>query len=253
MITDDDVVYPEMLATLRDLVQKYPGFGMYYGGYDRYYSSAATAAVSKARVGINSLLADFDLGHVRQFTADDFPRAYLQDDFGGGIFWSVGIVRRSIAIEIGGMPDYGSPNMADCGYILLSGSRQGAVFINTSLGYQSIHSDNYSFKDTNFEKFRLGATGFYAWSRERLPAGVYTDELDTLLKNFIARMLVSFFVFVKKNIRQTGFSNASFERCVSECFTIPFMRKWRIKYWIAVYLPFLFPVLVSLKKSIFGK
>jgi glycosyltransferase involved in cell wall biosynthesis len=251
MITDDDPVYPEMLQTLYDLSLEYPGYGMYYGGCDRTYSVAKMAQVSKAKVGTNSQLANLDLNTVRCFSAIDFPLAYLHADFGGGIFWSVGIVKTEIALKIGSMPDYGTPNMADCGFIFLSGSEQGAVFINVSLGYQFIHEDNYSYNNTNFKDFSKGVNGFYEWIKIRLPQNVYNNYLDKKIKDFVARLLVSFFIFVKKNIQQTGNKNDSFEKCVTEAFNIPFMRKWKIKYWIGVYLPFLFPLLVSIKTKFF--
>jgi glycosyltransferase involved in cell wall biosynthesis len=251
MITDDDPVYPEMLQTLHDLSVQYPGYGIYFGGNDRVYFKASMARLSKARVGRNSQLANLDLKTVRQFSAVDFPIAYLQDDFGGGTLWSVGVVKREIALKINGLPDYGSPNMADCAYILLSGSEEGAVFINISLGSQSIHEDNFSYKDANFKGFSAGASGFYEWVKKRLPQKIYTDYLDKKLKDFTARTLVHYFIFTRKNIRRSGYKNDSFNKCVKDTFRVPFMKKWKIKYWSAIYLPFLFPLLVSIKTKLF--
>lgn len=252
MITDDDPVYPEMLQTLYNLSITYPGYGMYYGGNDRFYSNTEVAKIYKSKVGITSQLAYFNLGTVRKFSASDFPLAYLQEDFGGGTLWSTGIVKKEIALAIGGIPDYGTPNMIDCAFVFSAGSQQGAVFINLSLGYQAIHEDNYSFKDSNFTNFSKGATGFYEWVKVRLPQDVYNDNLDKKIKNFVGRMLVSFFIFVKKNTRKTGLNNESFNNCLKETFQIPFMRKWKFKYWIAIYLPFLFPMLISIKKRLFN-
>lgn len=253
MISDDDPVYPEMLETLYDLTLQYPGYGVYYGGNDRLYYKSEMAQLSKARVGKNSQLANLDLGTIRIYSAADFPLAYLQDDFGGGTLWSVGIVKKDIAQKIGGMADYGTPNLADCAYVLLSGSYQGAVFINTSLGSQSIHGDNFTYKDANFKNFSLGANGFYEWVKERLPKNTYDHNLDKKIKDYIARTLVHFFIFTKKNISRTGFANPSFNKCVKETFRVPFMRKWKIKYWIGVYLPFLFPILVSIKTNVLNR
>jgi glycosyltransferase involved in cell wall biosynthesis len=251
MITDDDPVYPEMLQTLYDLSIKYPGYGMYFGGHDRYYFVAKMAQTSKARVGKNSQLANLDLGTIRQFSRSNFPLSYLEGDFGGGILWSTGIVKREIALKIGGAADYGTPNMMDCAFVFLAGSEQGAVFVNTSLGYQAIHSDNYSYDDANFKNFSKGISGFYEWVKTRLPNDTYTASLDKKIKKFVAGISVTFFIFVTKNIRRAGIENNSFNKCLEESFSIPFMRKWKIKYWIAVNLPFLFPILVSLKTKLF--
>lgn len=253
MISDDDPVYPEMLQTLYDLSKHYPGYGIYYGGNDRLYYKAEMAKLSKARVGKNSQLANLDLGTVRLYATTDFPTAYLQDDFGGGTLWSVGIVKKDIAQKIGGMADYGTPNLADCAYIFLSGSQQGAVFLNTSLGAQSIHGDNFTYKDANFKNFSLGANGFSEWVKARLPENVYNNDLEKKINAYIGRTLVSFFIFTKKNIRRTGFTNDSFNNCVKETFQVPFMKKWKIKYWIGVNLPFLFAILVSIKMKLLNR
>ncbi len=251
MITDDDPVYPEMLQTLYDLTLSHPGYGMYFGGNDKVYSTVQAAKVANSKVGRNSQLANLNLGQVRIFSSHDFPLSFLQEDFGGGILWSAGIVKRKIAFEIGGMPDYGTPNMADCAYVILAGSYEGAVFINTALSYQFIHAANYSFGSANYADFSNGATFFYKWVKERIPKDIYDPLLDKKLKDFVARVLVSFFIFAKKNIANNPATKDSFKKCVRNTFQIPFMRKWKIKYWIAIYLPFLFPFLVWIKVKIF--
>ncbi len=251
MITDDDLVYPYMLQTLYDLTIHFPDFGMYYGSYDRFYMNAETAEINRSKVGTNSQLARLDFGSIRKFSVMEFPLAFFQEDFGGGIFWSTGIVRRKIALAIGGIADYGSPNMIDCAFVLSAGSQQGAVFINQSLGYQTIHEENYSFKDSNFANFSKGTIGFYEWSKQKIPQNVFNDNLDKKIKNFTGRMLVSFFIFVKRNIKLAKLNNESFNKCLDETFQISFMRKWRIKYLIAVHLPLLFSLLLTLKKKVF--
>src|SRR5579871_3106652 len=151
MITDDDPVYAEMLQTLHDLTISHPGYGLYIGGHDTFFAGLLQAKMSKAHVGTNSSLADWELGAIKAFSAEEFPRAFLDGRFSGGLLWSVGIVRREIALAIGGFPDYGTPHLADCSYILLSGCSAGCVHINLSLGNRAIHDENYSYSAANYE------------------------------------------------------------------------------------------------------
>lgn len=250
MLTDDDPVYVYMLETLYKLSQQYAGYGMYFGGNDRSYSLLAAAKLSGARVGTNSQLAELDEGTIRIYSAREFPTAYLNEDFGGGILWSVGIVKREIIQNLGGLPDYGSPNMADCAYVLLSGSIQGAVFINSSLGSQNIHQNNYSFNNANYTHFSKGVAGFYESVKNKLSKDTYTKELDLSLKNYTARTILSLLIFAKRNIQRSGVPNASFENCIDEIFSIGFMKKWKLKYLLAIYAPFVFSVLIYIKTKI---
>lgn len=253
MLTDDDPVNPNMLQTLYDLSVKYTDYGMYFGSNDRFYATVNAAKLSGAKVGCNSQLAQLDEGTIRVFSAKDFPIAYLSEDFGGGILWSVGIVKREIVLNIGGLPDYGSPNMTDSAYVLLSGSRQGAVFINTSLGTQNIHKDNYSFTNANYDHFSKGISGFYESVKKKLPPEIYNDTLDQSLKNYTARTIIALLIFAKRNMWKSNIQNSSFEKCVKEIFDIRFMRKWKLKYYLAVYFPPLFSLLVSLKNILTNK
>lgn len=251
MLTDDDPVKTEMLETLYELWEKYPDYGMYFGGSDRFYSTVTAAKLSGAKVGYNSQLAEFDDGTIREFSAKQFPTAYLNDDFGGGILWSVGVVKRIIIQKLGGLPDYGSPNMMDCAYILLSGSQQGAVFINTSLGSQNIHHNNYSFTNANYDHFSKGVTGFYEFARTKLSSEIFTKELDQNIKIYIARTILSLLIFAKKNLRKSKIINTSFEKCIREIFEIDFIRRWKLKYYLAVYFPSFFSILITMKSKVF--
>jgi len=107
MITDDDPVYPDMLQTLYDLSISHPGYGMYMGGCDILCSNPVVARSSRLKVGTNSCLADLAIGTIREYSGRDFPFAYFRGEIGGHLLWSTGIVRRDIALSIGGMPDFG--------------------------------------------------------------------------------------------------------------------------------------------------
>ncbi|MDQ6763130.1 MAG: glycosyltransferase family 2 protein [Bacteroidota bacterium] len=251
MITDDDPVYPEMLETLYNLSISYPGFGIYYGGCDIKCMNPDVARSSRLKVGTNSCLADFPIGTIRTFQGKDFPLAYFDGEIGGHILWSTGIVKRDIALAIGGMPDFGAPYNTDFGFIVLTGARQGAVLLNTSLGCQVVHGQNYGFTEADFEKFYITPNAFYDSIMQNLPADVDLTALKKPLQTFIARWVVEYAVAIKKYMRDKKISQKDFDLCVNKIFKISYIQKWKIKYYLALNFPGLFELILQVKKRLF--
>jgi glycosyltransferase involved in cell wall biosynthesis len=211
MITDDDPVYPEMLQTLYDLSLEYPGHGMYYGGCDIKCMNPDVARSSRLRVGTNSCLANLPIGTIRTYKGAEFPLAYFKGEIGGHILWSTGIVKREIATAIGGMPDFGAPYNTDFGYIVLSGAREGAVLLNTSLGCQVVHGQNYGYTEADFDKFYITPEAFYNSIINNLPVGFDIESLKKPLKTFIARWVVEYAVSIKKFLKDKNLSAKDFD------------------------------------------
>lgn len=247
MITDDDPVYPDMLQTLHDLSKEYPGYGMYYGGCDILCMNPIVAKSSRLRVGTNSCLADLPIGTIRTFTGQEFPYAYFENKIGGHILWSTGIVRREIALKIGGMPDFGAPYNTDFGFIVLSGAQEGALLLNTSLGCQVVHGANYGFTEADFEKFYITPQAFCQWIMDRLPAQHDFSTLKRPLELFTARWVVEYAVSVRKFLKDKKLPESDFKKVANKIFHIPFLRKWRLKYQLAVNYPRLFEMLIAIK------
>ncbi|HVZ97592.1 MAG TPA: glycosyltransferase [Chitinophagaceae bacterium] len=248
MITDDDPVYPEMLTTLHDLTIKYPGYGAYYGGCDILCLNPEVATSSRLKVGTNSCLANLPIGTVRTYEGSQFPLAYFKGELGCHILWSTGIVRRDIALAIEGMPDFGAPYNTDFGYIVLSGAREGMVLLNTSLGCQVVHGQNYGYTEADFEKFYITPDAFYDWTIRHLPASVNMEQLKGPLRTFIGRWVVEYAVSIKKFLRDKKLSEQNFNRWVRKIFKISYLKKWRIKYFLALHAPLLFGIIIYLKK-----
>jgi glycosyltransferase involved in cell wall biosynthesis len=148
MITDDDPVYPEMLSTLHDLWKRDPAFGAYYGACEVDLQDEAVATMYGHRLGRLTMLAKRPEGEVWTLDAGHFPEAYFRRAVFPYVLWSCGVVRRDIAIAIGGMPDYGSPFLTDFGYIALAGARAGVCCINKALGFQAVHSGNFGRRES---------------------------------------------------------------------------------------------------------
>ena len=251
MITDDDPVYPEMLATLHDLWRRYPDYGAYFGGHNTFFGGLLQAQMAKARPGINSSLpADWELGAIRTYSPETFPLAYLQAEF-GGLLWSTGIVKRTIALAVNGFPDYGTPHLADTSYLLLSGARGGLVYINTALGHRAIHDDNYSYASGNYENIYNAPEGFYRWTLDRLPPGIVTPQLTAAMDRYIGRDLVGYVISIRKMQQVLGIKKPEFETFRKRFFRLRWLRKWRLKYYIAVFHPNLFDLFLAFRKTIF--
>lgn len=253
MITDDDPVYPEMLEVLHDLYVRYPGYGMYFGGHNTFYSGVLQARMAKARLGINSgLVQDWELGTVKTYSAPEFVSSFLRGEQ-GGLLWSSGLIQRRIALEVGGFPDYGTPHMADNSFLMLSGSRAGAAFINIAMGYRAIHEDNYSYSASNYEKIYQAPEGCYNWTLDRLPAALITPELRRQLDSFIGRDMAVYVISIKKMLLALGIQNPDFEQFRRRFFRLRWMRRWRHKYYIAVHFPNLFDLYLVVRNAIFAK
>jgi glycosyltransferase involved in cell wall biosynthesis len=252
MITDDDPVYPDMLQTLYDLALQYPGYGMYYGGCDIQCDNPTVARSSRLKVGTNSCLADLPIGTIRTYQSNAFPFAYFNGSLGCHLLWSAGIVKRDIALKIGGMPDFGAPYNTDFAYVVLSGAQQGAVLINTSVGCQVVHGTNYGYTEADYEKFYITPNSFYRWVMERLPKDHDYTGLDKLIETFLGRWVVEYAVSIKKVLNENKKIDRNFEDHVRKIFQIPYLRKWKKKYFIASRFPNLFEILVDIKKRFAG-
>lgn len=251
MITDDDPVYPEMLQTLYDLSLSYLGYGIYYGGCDIKCMNPQVAKSSRLKVGANSCLANLPIGTIRTFTGKEFPFAYFEGKIGGHILWSTGIVRREIAHSIGGMPDFGAPYNTDFGYIVLSGARQGAVLLNTSLGCQVVHGQNYGFTEAEFEKFYITPEAFYHSIMNGLPPDVDFNDLKKPLQIFTSRWVVEYAISIKKFFKDKKMSDKNLDKHINKIFKIPYLRKWKIKYYLALNFPRFFEFLIYIKVNMF--
>ena len=248
MITDDDPVYPDMLQTLYDLSLQYPGYGMYYGGCDIQCDTPTVAKSSRLKVGTNSCLANLHIGTIRTYKGNEFAFSYFNGELGCHILWSCGIVKREIALKIEGVPDYGAPYNGDFAYIVLSGAQEGAVILNTSLGCQVVHGTNYGFTESDYDKFYITPDGFYNWVINRLPKEYDYTGLDKLIETYLGRWVVEYAVSIKKILKANKKVDKNFEDHVRKIFRIPYVRKWKRKYFIATRFPNLFRLLIEIKR-----
>lgn len=252
MLTDDDPVYPEMLETLLDLERHYPGYGMYMGSHDTYYEKRWLSQLANRSPGIYSGLANLEIGAIREFSADIFLKVFCTADFGGGILWSAGMVKREIAQAIGGVPDYGTPFLSDAAYLILAGSQKGAVFINKAVGCQTIHGSNYSYANSNYSYLEIAPKSFHEFIVRKLNLQANSEALGVLNK-YIGQTLTTYFIFLKRVLDLSNTSNESFTNSIRDIYSWSIMRKWHTKYKIGVRYPELFKLAVQFKKVLLPK
>ena len=226
---------------------------MYYGGCDIKCMNPDVARSSRLKVGTNSCLANLPIGTIRTYKGSEFPFAYFKGEIGGHILWSTGIVKREIAMAIGGMPDFGAPYNTDFGYIVLSGARQGALLINTSLGCQVVHGQNYGYTEADFDKFYITPEAFYNSVMNNLPSDFDKESLKQPLQTFIGRWVVEYAVSIKKFLHDKKISDKDFNVYANRIFKISYLKKWRYKYLLAIKFPNMFEFLIQIKAKIFKR
>ena len=252
MITDDDPVYPGMLQTLYDLSVSHPGYGVYHGACDVIYNTIEMAESCRGKLGVNSCLADFPEGHIREYKAAAFPYSFFNNEVSNYMLWSVCVVKKRILTAIGGIPDYGTPFMGDLAYTLLICSQEGMVFINISLGAQVVHGKNYGYmQNDNYAGYFSTAAGFHDWVSARLSSGKDWPLLKGQMEKFIARWMVAYGLSLRKHLLRNNESLKGLNDVLHRVFSIPYISKWRWKYYISAYFPALFEYLLKVKKLFF--
>ncbi len=246
MMADDDPVYFDMASTLMKLVEKYPGFGMYMGGCDWFCVDAAMAKLYRLNIGTNSCLSnEHNLNYIKAYSANEFLSNFFSFKIFPHYLWSTCIVKRSIIIEKGGIPDYGTPFLGDYAYLPIMASHSGCVVINKPLGCQTIHSENFG-RNQN-DQILTAAINYPAYVSERLKHLPSWDLIEKQMLNFTGLWVVTHLSFLYHYFRKTK-EKISFRIVEKKLFKMDFIRKYRLKYFLKKHFPFLHDQLVLLKK-----
>lgn len=245
MIADDDPVYPDMLETLFNLKNEYPGYGMYLGGCDWLCTHHEIAKLYRMKVGTNTCLSnEHNLNYKEAFEPDDFVKKLFNFNIFPHYLWSTGIVKRSILIEKGGVPDYGTPFLGDYAYMSIMGSHSGCVIINKSLGCQTLHDENFG-RNQN-EQLIIAANKFPEYLELKMANLKNWPSIKLQIENFVGVWLVSHLAFLNN---YSDNKNNSLKIAENEIFKIKFMRKFKLKYFLKKRLPFIHDKIVYFKKK----
>ena len=245
MIADDDPVYPDMLETLVKLKNQYPNYGMYLGGCDWFCTHHEVAKLYGLKIGTNTCLSnDHDLNYTEAFTPDEFVKNLFSFKIFPHYLWSTGMVKREILLERGGVPDYGTPFLGDYAYMSIMGSHSGCVIINKSLGCQTLHNENFG-RNQN-DQLIIAAKNFPEYLSLKMSYLKDWTEIKNMVHNFVGIWLVSHLTFLHKYAEDKGQTLVKAER---EIFSIDYMKKYRLKYFLKRRLPFLHDQLVKVKSK----
>ncbi|HVS97177.1 MAG TPA: glycosyltransferase family 2 protein [Puia sp.] len=222
MITDDDPVYPSLLAEMRRLIDDYPGYGIYCG----------------------CLRPQAGEGKVETFDKDNFVYQLLHPGLTRTILWSSCVLRRDSALAAGGMADYGSPHLADHALLALCGREKGGVMINRMYSEFSSHAANFS--KANFESYYVGCREFYALMTRSFPGNALAKGSGNVVVRHLEKWFISmsfnlrrFYTYGRKDREDFRKAVAAMEKILD----LPFMRGIYLKYQakrIVFYLKFPF-------------
>ncbi len=249
MIADDDPVYDDMLETLVSLWKMHPGFGMYLGGADWYCSNPQVAELYGLKVGTNSLLnCNEEVGTIKTFSASEYLSGFFSFEIFPAYLWSTGMVRRSTLIEMGGVPDYGTPFLGDYAYLSLMGSHSGAVTINKSLGRQTVHSQNFG-RDQN-DQLSQAVMGFTNYVSERLVKLPTWETSKPHFYKFVGHWVISHLAFLFHYYKRNNLDTTDLLKAEKDIFQVDFLKQYKVKYYLKKKFPPIHNALVKLKSAV---
>lgn len=255
MITDDDPAYPFMLSTLVPLTEQYPGLGLYAGCGEMLVENEYSRDTLNMEMGANTrLLENTAEGTVIQIAGDEFPFAYFAGRLSKVyLLWSLALVRREVALQIKGMPDYGSELFTDHAYISIAGSIRGAVFINKILGGQAIHGGNFGYNFFAIREKYIGTPGFFfGYMENHLQQRPGWDKMQKALWDFAGRGYVEYSLMIFRSLKNKQNDRKAFFEAFNKAFAHPGIHKWKYKFYLKAYFPGAFRALLWLKNKITG-
>lgn len=226
MITDDDPVIPEMLEIFHGLIKRYSGFSIYMGC---------------ERTGKGA-------DEVEVFGKNELGFQILNPVLTPNILWSSCVLRKDAAKAVGGMPDYGSPHLADHALLMLCGCINGGVMINRMFSNLTSHGMNFS--KGNVHLYYIACLEFYnlILKTDRKKTYIKNGE-DALILHLHRWFIVSMFVLRKyytyKNKSKEMISQVEAE--VKKMLSLPFMKTVRHRYYLKLAIFYLKMPLYVLK------
>lgn len=211
MITDDDPVVPNMLETFYAIINLHPGLGIYCG-CER--SRSKTGAIEK-------------------FDRYDFVFQLLHPKYTKNLLWSSCLLDAQVLKNIGGMPNYGSPHLADHAMLALCGSSNGGLMINQMFSNLAEHDANFS--KTNIELYYKACVEFYNLVINSFKQNAYIRKNENALLKHLERWFITYSFALRKYYTHTMPDNPKIKIINSESqkvLAMPFMAQLKIRYLI---------------------
>ena len=211
MITDDDPVLPDMLEIFYNIINKNPGLGIYCGC---------------ERSGKKS-------GAIEKFDRIEFIFQLLHPKHTKKLLWSSCLLDAQILKNIGGMPKYGSPHLADHAMLALCGSINGGIMINQMFSNLAEHDANFS--KTNIELYYIACKEFYNLIINTFEKKAYFQNNENALIKHLERWFITYSFALRKYYTHTDPDKQKIENINIESqkvLTLPFMRDVRSRYFM---------------------
>lgn len=222
MVTDDDPIDKDFLKTLYPVWKEHPDHS-FYGGVQR---------------------PGKDDDALEIIDKDSFFQELLDPSRTKTFLWSSCILRREDALKVGGIPDYGSPHLADHAFLVLAGSIGGGVLINHTYSKLSSHDSNFS--KFNFDYYVRGCEGFYnALTISTHAGGISREKLEAVRMHLKVWFISNMFNLQKYYTvtRNEPAKVKEIRDCAESILQFPFMKYCRPKYRIK-------SVIFRIKKSL---
>ncbi|WP_071597012.1 glycosyltransferase family 2 protein [Niabella aurantiaca] len=210
MVTDDDPVQPEMLAFFKNRIDKMPGYGIYCGCIRNHKQE----------------------GQVESFSADDFLFELLHPQRTPNFLWSSCVLDRQVALDIGGMQDYGSPHLADHAMLALCSKKTGGIMINKMFSRLNKHDDNFS--KTNLGLYYTACASFVKLIQESFPRSSYIKNRENVITAHLREwFIVNMFVLKKYFVTHPDPEKLrAVDRLARDILAIPVMKKFKRPYFL---------------------
>ena len=236
MMADDDHPTVDFLQTMFDLWIQNPNYGAYYGACEIIISNLNAARAYDITIGTRNCLSNFPVNTIRPFSKESFPIEFFNYNVFPYMLWSTGVVRKDIVLNIGGMPDYGSPLLTDLSYIAVTGSVEGCLTINKVLGKQIIHGSNSGFTDPHDIEIALVGCDKYIENKlsNRNDWNILKKKMRKFLAIYISNHTIAMSTFL--NNKSQVVENLELKNTLNRIFEIPNFNM-RYFYYRTKYLP----------------
>jgi glycosyltransferase involved in cell wall biosynthesis len=249
MIADDDPVYPDMLETLIDLYNQHPGYGMYLGGSNYFFTNPDIAKLCGTKVGMNSCLANIHTDTIRTFSPSEFLKDFFDMKIFPAYLWSVGMVNKEILVKQGGVPDYDTPFLGDYAYLSIMGSHSGCAVINKPLGHQTVHEQNFG-RAQNDQLVKVGPN-FINYVSKRISHVEEWQSIEKKMRHFVGSWLVTHLTFLRNYYSIFDKKELVNMKDVEDrVFALEIMKSYKMKYFLKTHSPIIHDFLVRVKSNI---
>jgi hypothetical protein len=140
-------------------------------------------------------------------------------------------MKKADVVEVGKMPEYGSPHFADQAMISMTGSKHGGLVINKMFSTLSTHDSNFS--KSNFHLYTTGCQGFYTLMNDYCKDhSLYAEEKKAVLIHLGKWFFGCIFTLRKYfTLKQDKKMDREVVACAKDILALPFMKTFRPKYY----------------------